>query len=113
MIKSLLILVALAVGFGVGVYWGVHHPVEAQKLATAEERQFVEKQKVLLEKVKRKFDELANSQPAGGTTGSGAGRSGFVGTTSGAARKDPEIEDLKRESDRQLQEANKLLQRGK
>ena len=114
MIKLVLILVALAVGFGVGVYWGVHHPAEAQKIATAEERQFVEKQKVLLEKVKRKFDELASSGTAGtaGTTATTGVRSGFVGSRqSGAGRSDPEIEDLKKESDQQLREANKLLQR--
>src|SRR5689334_14818689 len=109
MIKLLFILVALGAGFGLGVYWGVHHPADAAKLADVESRQFVEKQKVLLEKMKRKLDELASSQPATGTTGTAAGatgRSGFVGASqTGAARKDPELEDLKRESDQQLQQA--------
>ena len=113
MIRLLLILVALAVGFGVGVYWGVHHPADAQKLASVEERQFVEKQKVLLEKVKRKLDHLASSQSTG-SPATGTGRSGFVGTSQASGgRRDPELEDLKKESDQQLQEANKLLQGGK
>ena len=110
MIKLLFILVALAAGFGLGVYWGVHHPADAQKLASVEERQFVEKQKVLLEKVKRKLDQLASSQSTG-SAATGTGRSGFVGGST--ARHDPELDDLKKESDQQLQEANKLLQPGK
>src|SRR5688572_29686894 len=107
MIRLVLMLVCLAIGFGGGVYWGVHHPVAAQKLATVEEKQFVEKQKILLEKMKRKLDELSSAQPTG--TSATAGRSGLLGAApSGGARKDPELEDLKRESDQQLQEANKL-----
>ena len=109
MIKSLLILVALAAGFGLGVYWGVRHPAAAQKLATVEEKQFVEKQKILLEKMKRKLDQLSRAQPTSGGTGT-AGRSGFLGAAPSGALRDPELEDLKRESDQQLQEANKLLQ---
>jgi hypothetical protein len=114
MIRLVLMLVCLAVGFGGGVYWGVKHPADAQKLASVEERQFVEKQKVLLEKMKRKLDELSSAQPATGAAGGTAGRSGFLGAApTGAGRKDPELDDLKRESDQQLQEANKLLQGAK
>ena len=116
MIRLVLMLVCLGIGFGGGVYWGVKHPAAAQKLATVEEKQFVEKQKILLEKLKRKLDELSSAQPTSGTTGAGtpAGRSGFLSSTpSGGPRKDPELEDLKRESDQQLQEANKLLQSAK
>ena len=115
MIRLVLMLVCLGVGFGGGVYWGVKHPADAQKLASVEEKQFIEKQKVLLEKMKRKLDELSSAQPAGGAaTGATAGRSGFVSSgQAGAARKDPELDELKRESDQQLQQANKLLQTAK
>ena len=112
MIRLVIMLVCLGVGFGVGVYWGVHHPVEAQKLATAEEKQFVEKQKVLLEKMKRKLDELSSAQTTS-TTGAAsppAGRAMFGAGQTNTPRKDPELEDLKREADQQLQEANKLAQ---
>src|SRR5215217_7669933 len=105
MIRLVLMLVCLGVGFGGGVYWGVKHPADAQKLASVEEKQFIEKQKVLLEKMKRKLDELSSAQPTGGA-GSTApgGRSGFVSSGQvGAARKDPELDELKRESDQQLQ----------
>jgi hypothetical protein len=120
MIRLVLMLVCLGIGFGGGVYWGVKHPADAQKLASVEEKQFIEKQKVLLEKMKRKLDELSSAQPTGGTgaTGTGTsstgGRSGFLGAApAGATRKDPELEELKKESDQQLQQANKLLQDGK
>ena len=118
MIRLVLMLVCLSVGFGGGVYWGVKHPADAQKLASVEEKQFIEKQKVLLEKMKRKLDELSSAQPTGGAGGTGSttpgGRSGFVSSgQAGAARKDPELDELKRESDQQLQQANKLLQTGK
>src|SRR5687767_3876565 len=113
MIRFVLILVALAVGFGVGVYWGVKHPVQAQKLATVEERQFVEKQKLLLEKLKRKLDELASAHGASGTTATSVGtpgRTGFVSVAPKAgARPDPELEELRKQSEQQLQEADKLL----
>jgi len=115
MIRLVLMLVCLGVGFGGGVYWGVKHPADAQKLASVEEKQFIEKQKVLLEKMKRKLDELSSAQPTGGAgSASPGGRSGFVSSgQAGAARKDPELDELKRESDQQLQQANKLLQSGK
>jgi hypothetical protein len=113
MIRLVLILVALAVGFGVGVYWGVKNPTQAQQLASVEEKQFIEKQKVLLEKMKRKLDELSSAR--GGTaTITPSGRSGFAASGAGggtAARPDPELDELKREADQQLQEANKLAQK--
>jgi hypothetical protein len=113
MIRLVLMLVCLGIGFGGGVYFGVHHPAEAQKLATVEEREFVARQKVLLEKMKRKLDELSSARTGAGSAAP-AGRSGFLGAgQAGAGRSDPELEDLKKESDQQLQQANKLLQGGK
>ena len=114
MIRLLLMSVCLGLGFGGGLDWGVKHPADAHILATVEEKQFIEKQKVLLEKMKRKLDELSSAQPTGGATGTTAGRSGIVSFgQAGAPRKDPELDELKRESDQQLQQANKLLQGGK
>lgn len=118
MIRLALMVVCLAIGFGVGVWWGVKNPAQAQKLATEEERRFVEKQKELLERMKKKLDELASARGIGGggtsnpsTAGATpTGRSSFVGPArAGPARVDPEVEALKKESDQQLQEADKLL----
>ena len=116
MIKMIVLVLGLIVGFGIGVYWGVHHPVEARKLADEEERRFVEAQKQLLERLRRKLDELtqrASTAATAPTRGiAGTGRSGFVAApqpAGGAVRPDPEVEELKRESDKQLQEAERLL----
>ena len=109
MIKMIVLLVGLAVGFGAGVYWGVKNPEQAQKLAAEEERRVLEKQKELLAKMKAKLDQLASSR-----TGTGAatptGRSGFVaGAQSAAPKADPEVDRLKAESDEQMKELDKLL----
>jgi hypothetical protein len=114
MIKMIVLLVGLGLGFGVGVYWGVHHPVQAQQLAAEEERRFLEAQKALLEKTKRKLDELmARGSAAMGpttATSSAAGRSGFVAGAPGARMTpDPEVVALREEHERQIQEADKLL----
>ena len=110
MIKIIVLLVGLAVGFGAGVYWGVKNPEQAKTLAAAEERKVLEKQKELLQKMKAKLDQLASSRV--GTTAKGIG-SGFVsGAQTGAAKADPEVEKLKAESDQQLAELDKLLKSG-
>ena len=106
MIKIIVLLLGMAIGFGVGVYWGVKNPEQAQKLAVEEERRFLEKQKQLIEKMKQKLDELASSRA--GTAAGAAGR-GFVSGAQATARTDPEVEQLKRESDQQLAEMERLL----
>ena len=84
MIKIIVLLVGLAIGFGAGVYWGVKNPEQAKTLAAAEERKVLEKQKELLQKMKAKLDQLASSRV--GTTAKGVG-SGFVsGAQTGAAK---------------------------
>ena len=112
MIKVIVLLLGMAIGFGVGVYWGVKNPEQAQKLAAEEERQFLEKQKQLIEKMKAKLDQLASSR-AGATATGAVGRSGFVGGAPGAAKVDPEVEQLKKESDQQIAEMERLLKDGR
>ena len=114
MIKMIVLLLGLGIGFGVGVYWGVHHPVQAQQLAAEEERRFIEAQKALLEKTKRKLDELLNrGTPAGDPSTASAGRPGFVsGAPQGGGTRvtpDPEVMALREEHERQIREADKLL----
>ena len=109
MIKMIVLLVGLAVGFGAGVYWGVKNPEQAQKLAAEEERRVLEKQKELLAKMKAKLDQLASSR-TGTSTALPTGRSGFVaGAQSAAPKADPEVDRLKAESDEQMKELDKLL----
>ena len=121
MIRAAIGLVILAVGFGLGVYWGVKYPIQAQKLASEEERRFVEAQKILLERVKQKLNQYASTQPTTVPTTTGSfstnaatGRAGFVSASPSAApRPDPEVDELRRESERQIAEADRLLQQSR
>ena len=106
MIKIIVLLLGLAVGFGGGVWYGVRHPEEGKKIADEEERRVLEKQKDLLAKLKTKLDQLASSHT--GTTTFGA-KSPGVGFVPGAAAKDPEVDSLKAESDKQLAELDRVL----
>jgi len=112
-IKMIFLLVGLAVGFGGGVYWGVKYPTHARKMAAEEERRFIEAQKSLLEKTKRKLDELIARSTGTSTSGPASGtRSGFVSGQTGRSAPtpaDPEVVALREEHERQLQEAEKLL----
>ena len=105
MIKIIVLILGLAIGFGAGVWWGVKNPEQAQKLAAEEERRVLEKQKELLAKMKAKLDQLASART--GTSGI-AGR-GFVSGAQSAAPKDPEVDRLKAESDEQMKDLDKLL----
>lgn len=112
MIKLVVLLFGLGIGFGVGVYWGVNHPVDAKKFADEEERRFVEAQKQLLEKLKSKLDQLASNR-AGTAAPAGTGaRSGFVAGAQGAASaavRDPEVDALRADAQRQLDEVERIL----
>ena len=81
-------------------------------MAAEEERRFIEAQKSLLEKTKRKLDELIARSTGTSTAPASGTRSGFVsGQTdrSAPAPADPEVVALREEHERQLQEAEKLL----
>jgi len=109
-IKMVVLLFGLGIGFGVGVYWGVNHPVEAKRFADEEERRVLEKQKELLAKLKSKLDQLTSSHSATASTAKPVG-SGFVAGGAAGAAKDPEVDNLKVESDQQLKELDKLLKK--
>ena len=107
--KLLLILIAAAAGFGGGVYWGVHHPVQAQGLAAEEERRFLELQLKTSETLKAKLDQLASKQHSQTPEGT----SGFVGSgfvSGGAAAPDPDIKSLQQQQDLQIQQLQQRLQ---
>jgi hypothetical protein len=103
--KLLALLIGLALGFGVGVYWGVHHPSQAASLSAAEESKFIEVQIKTSEAIKHKLDELAAKQQP--TSGGNVGSSGFV--SAGAAAPDPEINSLREDQDRLLQQLHARL----
>ena len=112
MIKMIVLLVGLAIGFGVGVYWGVHNPEQAKKFAAEEERRVLEKQKELLQKMKAKLDQLASSRVGTTAAPKGVGSGFLSGAQAGGAKPDPEVDKLKAESDEQMAELDKLIKDG-
>lgn len=110
--KLIVLLLGVVIGFGGGVWWGVKNPAQAQKLAAEEERRVLEKQKVLLQKLKTKLDQLAGGRTGSATTGAKGIGSGFVagGQSSGSARPDAEVDQLRSESDQQIAELDRILQ---
>ena len=102
--KLIVLIFGVAVGFGVGVYWGVHHPTQAATLSAQEEQQFLQAQIKLSEAVKAKLDSLASKPVASGKTFG----SGFV--SGGSSAPDPEISNLRDDQDRQIQQMKQRLQ---
>ena len=104
--KMIFLIVGLALGFGGGVYWGVHHPAQASQLSAEEERQFIQLQIKTTQAIKQKLDQLASRQ-ASGSAGTSTG-SGFISSGS-APRVDPEIDNVRNQQDQQLQQLQQRL----
>ena len=105
MIKLIVLLFGLAVGFGGGVYWAHKNPDQAAKLAAEEERKFLEAQLALTEKIKAKIDELgaaASSKVPGGS-------SGFLSSSQSGAAVAEDVKELKTDAQRQEDELRKRL----
>ena len=90
MFKLIVLVLGLAIGFGVGVWWGQKNPQQAAQLSAEEEKRFVQAQLAMNQKIKDKLDQLQNKS-SGKTPGSG-----FV-----AGGQAPDISDAKAEADKQ------------
>jgi hypothetical protein len=106
MIKAILMLVALAVGFGGGVYWAHHNPEAAAKLSAEEEKRFLEAQLAITQKIKAKLEQLsaadsAAKPPAG---------SGFISSKQAAAASPQDVKELRQEADTQEAMLRKRLE---
>lgn len=107
MFKMIFLLAGLAVGFGAGVYWGVHHPTQAQDLAAQEEQKILEAKKEIAERFKQKLDAIINSSRQGAPP---AGSSGFVGGSGRtAAGANPQLVDLQKDAEREIQDLNRQI----
>ncbi|MEA2735221.1 MAG: hypothetical protein QOE14_1672 [Humisphaera sp.] len=95
MIKAVLILIALAIGFGGGVYFAHHNPAAAAKFSAEEERRFIEAQLAITQKIKAKLEQIAGSsdKPPGG--------SGFLSSKQAAAASPEDVKQLRQETDTQ------------
>jgi hypothetical protein len=105
MIRLLLLLVALGVGFGGGVYWAHHNPEKAARLAAEEEKRFIEAQIALNKRLRERLASLESK-----TTAPRAGGSSLLPSGQGSAASREDIEAVKVEAEKQEQELLKRLE---
>lgn len=99
MIRAVLMLVALAVGFGGGVYWAHHNPEAAAKLSAEEEKRFLEAQLAITQKIKAKLEQLSSEAAAAKAP---AGATGFISGKQAAAAVTPQdVKELHSQTDAQ------------
>jgi hypothetical protein len=101
MIKIIVLILGLAIGFGGGVWWGQKNPEAAAKLSAEEERRVLEAKIQLTEKFRQKLDQL--------TSKSSAPASGFVG----AGQSGPDVNQLKAETAKEEAELKQQLEKVK
>ena len=104
MIKLIVLLIALAIGFGGGVYWAHHNPDAAAKLAAEEEKRFLEAQLALNKKIQEKLASLESK------TSAKPGVSGFLSAGQSAAAAKEDVNALKTEADKQAEELRRRLE---
>ena len=102
MFKLIVLVVGLVLGFGIGVYWGVHHPAQASDLAKKEEEWFLKGKMEATKAISEKLDKaLAKEQPAPRLPGSN-----FLGGSAPAGG--DSMEAVRRIRDEQKQELQKI-----
>ena len=105
MVKLIVLVLGLAIGFGGGVYWAHKNPDQAAKLSAEEEKRFLEAQLAITEKIKAKLDELA-SAASSKVPGSS---SGFLSSSQSGAAVAEDVKELKGDAQRQEDELRKRL----
>ena len=102
MIRAVLMLVALAVGFGGGIYFGQKFPSTAGKINAEQEKRVLQAQLAITQKIKAKLEQLSAAEKSGGGSGTPGGTSGFISAKQAAAAVTPEdIKELRQETDTQ------------
>ena len=105
MVKLIVLLFGLAVGFGGGVYWGHKNPEQAAKVAAEEERRFLEAQLAITQKIQAKLDQLSSA-----TSGKPSNSSGFLSSSQSGAAPAEDVKDLKADAEQQEAELRKRLE---
>ena len=96
MIRAVIMLVVLAVGFGGGIYFGQKFPNTAAKLSAEEEKRFLEAQLAMTQKIKAKLEQLSAAENAKPPTGSG-----FISSKQAAAATPQDVKELRSQTDAQ------------
>ena len=98
MVKAVIMLIVLAVGFGGGIYFGQKFPNTAAKLSEQEEKKFLEAQLAITQKIKAKLEQLSAAENAAKPPGG----SGFISSKQAAAAATPQdVKELRQENDAQ------------
>src|SRR5689334_2552365 len=98
MFKLIFMMIGLAPGFAVGVWWAHHNPDAAAQLSAAEEKKFLEEQLAVTQKIQAKLDQLSNK-----TTAKPAG-SGFLSAQQAAPVTSSDVNDVKADTKKQEEE---------
>jgi len=90
MIRAVIMLVVLAVGFGGGIYFGQKFPNTAAKFSAEEEKRFLEAQLAMTQKIKAKLEQLSAAENAKPPAGSG-----FISSKQAAAATPQDVKELR------------------
>ena len=95
MIRAVIFLLTLLIGFGGGVYFAHKFPGAAAKISAEEEKRFLQAQLAITQKIKAKLEELqaAESRPPAG--------SGFLSASQSKAATAQDVKELRAEADAQ------------
>jgi hypothetical protein len=96
MIRAVIMLIVLAVGFGGGIYFGQKFPNTAAKFSDEEQKKFLEAQLAITQKIKAKLEQLSAAENAKPPTGSG-----FISSKQAAAATPQDVKELRSETDAQ------------
>jgi hypothetical protein len=98
MFKLIALVLGLGIGFGSGVWWGVHHPTSAASLSAEEEQNVLAQTQTLREKI---HNLVVKQQGGGGIAGTGIG-SNLVGGGASTPAVDPDLKELDDKAQSQL-----------
>lgn len=100
MFKLITLVLGMGIGFGGGVWWGVHHPNEAANLSAQEEQEVLEQTQAMKDKIAKlmaKHPVSGISLPAG-VPGSGL----LGGNASAGGAVDPDLQELDQKAQKQI-----------
>ena len=106
MFKLIAFFLGVVVGLAGGIYWSVHNPSQANTVAAAEERKFIELQLQASQAIKQKLDQLANKQQQ--SSGASPG-SGFLSAHSAPVVTPGEINTVRDQQDQQIRQFQQRL----
>jgi hypothetical protein len=101
--KLIMLILGAALGFGGGVWYGVHHPKEAADLAAKQEEWINQGKMQATQAVKERLDKILDKQKTAPAAGlSFTGGSSLLGSSGGTAA--DELKQLRDEQDKNLKE---------